>query len=31
VVIPAVAAGDQPIDLEIDGIPNTQNLVITIQ
>lgn len=30
VVVPAVPAGDQPIDLEIDGIPNAQNLVITI-
>ena len=30
VVIPAVPAGDQPIDLELDGLPNAQNLVITI-
>jgi uncharacterized protein (TIGR03437 family) len=30
VVIPNVPAGDQPIDLDIDGIPNAQNLVITI-
>ena len=30
VVIPNVPAGDQPIDLEIDGIPNAQSLVITI-
>ena len=30
VVIPNVPPGDQPIDLEIDGIPNAQNLVISI-
>lgn len=30
VVVPAVAAGDQPVELEVDGMPNSQNLVITI-
>lgn len=30
VVIPNVPAGDQPIDLDIDGIANAQNLVITV-
>ena len=30
VVIPNIPAGDHPIDLDIDGIPNAQNLVITI-
>ena len=30
VVIPNVPAGDQPIDLVVDGIPNAQNLVIGI-
>ena len=30
VVVPNVPAGDQAIDLEIDGIPNAQNLVITV-
>ena len=30
VVIPNVPAGDQAIDLEIDGVPNSQNLVIAI-
>jgi uncharacterized protein (TIGR03437 family) len=30
VVIPAVAAGDQTIELTVDGISNGQNLVITI-
>lgn len=30
VVIPAVAPGDQPIDLTIDGVPNAQNLTIAI-
>lgn len=30
VVIPIVAAGDQPIDLTVDGIPNAQNLTIVI-
>ena len=30
VVIPAVAAGDQSIELVVDGVPNAQNLVITI-
>lgn len=29
-IVPQVAAGDQPIDLEIDGVPNTQNLYIQI-
>ncbi|MFN0102495.1 MAG: IPT/TIG domain-containing protein [Bryobacteraceae bacterium] len=29
-VVPNVAAGDQPIDLEIDGVSNGQNLVISI-
>ena len=28
VVIPIVAAGDQPIDLTVDGIQNAQNLTI---
>ncbi len=30
IVVPNVAAGDQPIDLEIDGVPNAQNLVLTV-
>lgn len=30
VVIPNVAPGDQPIELTVDGIPNSQGLVITI-
>jgi uncharacterized protein (TIGR03437 family) len=30
VVIPTVAAGDQPIELTVDGVPSAQNLVITI-
>jgi len=30
VVIPIVAAGDQTIELIVDGVPNQQNLVITI-
>ncbi len=30
VTIPAVASGDQTIELIIDGVPNAQNLVITI-
>jgi len=30
VVIPSVAAGDQSIELIVDGVPNAQNLVITI-
>ena len=30
VVIPAVGAGDQPIELTIDGVSNNQNLVIAI-
>ena len=30
VTIPSVAAGDQSIELIIDGVPNSQNLVITI-
>jgi len=30
VVIPSVPAGDQPIELIVDGIPNAQNLVITV-
>jgi uncharacterized protein (TIGR03437 family) len=30
VVIPSVAAGDQPVELVVDGVPNAQNLVITI-
>jgi len=30
VVIPNVVAGDQPIELIVDGVPNAQNLVITI-
>ncbi|MBL8238257.1 MAG: hypothetical protein JNM66_12600 [Bryobacterales bacterium] len=30
VVVPQVPAGDQPIDLDVDGIPNAQNLFITI-
>lgn len=30
VVIPAVPAGDQPIELIVDGVSNAQNLVITI-
>jgi len=29
-VIPAVAAGDQTIELIVDGVPNAQGLVITI-
>ena len=30
VVIPNVAAGDQPIELVVDGVSNAQNLVITV-
>jgi len=30
VVIPNVEAGDQPIELEVDGAPNSQGLVITV-
>ncbi|MBI2688941.1 MAG: hypothetical protein HYX27_21775 [Acidobacteria bacterium] len=30
VVVPNVAAGDHPIELEIDGVPNAQNLFITV-
>jgi uncharacterized protein (TIGR03437 family) len=30
VTIPQVDAGDQPIELIVDGVPNSQNLVITI-
>jgi len=30
VVVPNVPAGDQAIDLEIDGVPNAQNLMIAI-
>ncbi len=30
IVIPPVAAGDQPIDLVVDGVGNAQNLVIAI-
>jgi uncharacterized protein (TIGR03437 family) len=30
VVIPNVAAGDQPIELLVDGVSNSQNLVITV-
>ena len=30
VVIPSVGAGDQPIELTVDGVPNNQNLVIAI-
>jgi len=29
-VVPAVPSGDQPIDLEVDGVPNNQNLFITV-
>jgi uncharacterized protein (TIGR03437 family) len=29
-VIPNIAAGDQPVELIVDGVPNAQNLVITI-
>ena len=30
VVIPVVAPGDQPIQLTVDGVPNSQNLFIVI-
>jgi uncharacterized protein (TIGR03437 family) len=30
VVVPNVAAGDQPIELMVDGVPNAQNLTIVI-
>ncbi len=30
VTIPDVDPGDQPIELIVDGVPNAQNLVITI-
>jgi len=30
VTIPNVQAGDQSIELIVDGVPNAQNLVITI-
>jgi uncharacterized protein (TIGR03437 family) len=29
-VVPSVPAGDQPIELTVDGAPNAQSLVITI-
>jgi uncharacterized protein (TIGR03437 family) len=30
IVIPNVAAGDQPIEMNVDGVSNAQNLVITV-
>jgi uncharacterized protein (TIGR03437 family) len=30
VTVPSVSAGDQPIELLVDGVPNAQNLLITI-
>ena len=30
IVIPNVSPGDQPIDLQVDGVSNAQNLFITV-